>query len=95
MRVQEYEKEIESELPTVEIPYGVRQFRPRPVSPLGSRLARVGGPSLEAEETLVVDARAEMRPAQWVEHKLVSLRKCGLALSQLRLAASHAGRQHC
>jgi len=48
------------------------------------------------EETLVVDARARMRPAQCVEHKLVSLLRTMLVpVSQIRLTALGTVRDHC
>jgi hypothetical protein len=51
---------------------------------------------LDPEETLVVDARAGLRPAQWVEHKLCGLLKSELLpVSQVRLTAPTCSREHC
>jgi hypothetical protein len=67
-----------------------------------ARLVRRGGAgelhaghiSVEHEETLVVDARASLRPAQAVERKLmVLLDGKALSISQLR-TASYSSRSH-
>lgn len=56
---------------------------------------RVDAPIAEAEESLVLDARAGMSPAQWVEQKLIATLKNALPVSHLRLAALCRGRTHC
>jgi hypothetical protein len=50
----------------------------------------------QPEETLVIDARGSLRPAQQVENKLVTLLKAMLLpVSQVRLTAVGNGRHHC
>lgn len=50
----------------------------------------------EAEETLVLDARANVRPAQAVENKLVRmLQSVVLPVSHMRLTVMATMRRHC
>ena len=58
------------------------------------RLRRV--PYSGIEETLIVDARAHIGPAQVVERKLVALLKAVLLpISQVRMSSCGRSRTHC
>jgi len=52
------------------------------------------GEGQSAEETLVLDARSSLGPAQQVEHKLIMLMGA-LPVSNVRLTALNRGRRHC
>jgi hypothetical protein len=55
---------------------------------------RRGHPCSEPEEDLIPDERAELRPSQWVERKLVALLSdTPLPISHIRLASVVRGRR--
>jgi len=69
-----------------------------PLRPMGglSEPAPVDGACGECEEMLIVDHRANVGPAEWVEHKLSSLLNgASLPVSHARLRAHLGTRSHC
>jgi hypothetical protein len=72
----------------------VNSSRAKPFS--GPRQGTVASRAPESEESMIVDARAFLRPAQMVENKLVLLLKNGgLPISQVLMRAGYSGRTHC
>lgn len=68
----------------------------RPSTEQGPRNGPEGGIYLSSEETLVVDVRSNVRPAQYVEDKLITLLKSeAVPVSHARLTTLCKGRNHC
>lgn len=69
--------------------------RPDRVEPLRYSVAD-GRPQEEPEETLMIDRRAEMAPAQMVDQKVMTLLKHhALPVSCLQTMPAPAPRRHC
>lgn len=55
-----------------------------------------GRNKISAEETLIIDSRSNVRPAQCVEDKLITLLKSeAVPVSHARMTALYKGRSHC
>jgi hypothetical protein len=74
-------------------PPAVEQVRP---TLDGEEPGVLDGTCTDCEEMLIVDCRADLGPAQWVEHKLSSLLNGGpLPVSHARMRRHWGTRNHC
>jgi len=62
----------------------------------GRQTVRDGASASNSEETLIIDSRSNLRPAQAVEDKLISLLKSeAVPVSHAHMTALFKGRSHC